>query len=276
MIISFVHHHKTYQVDLSKPIDISISLKFNNLKNVNAWYCPAPEAEAQRFGDFKIAVRHGAAVNSFGIKIYPHGNGTHTESVGHILKDNGVLIDKEQLIVDNKGQNQWISVNKALKEYHALAHLISIFPTKTEEGDRVILKKQLEDAFENFENMPFNALIVRTLPNDDFKKKAQWSGSNPPYFEAEGLAYLAEKNIMHFLTDLPSVDREDDGGQVAAHRAFWQIFEGDTEGVRYNATITEMAYIPNDIKDGLYFLNLQIPSFELDAAPSKPVLYRLT
>jgi arylformamidase len=258
MIVSFDIENKTYKVDLSKPIDISISLIFNNLDNPNAWYCPAPDAEAQRFGDFEISVDTGAAVNSYSVKIFPHGNGTHTEGVGHLLK---------------KELWETYSINRVIKEFHSLAQVISIYPLKIENGDRVIFKHQLEDIFNNINNIypEYSGLIIRTLPNDDLKKKQNWSGSNPPYLEADALAYLAQNNIQHLLIDLPSVDKEDDGGAVAAHRAFWQL-DGQ---IRSEATITEMIFVPNDIKDGLYFLNLQIPSFELDAAPSKPVLYNL-
>jgi hypothetical protein len=34
-----------------------------------------------------------------------------------------------------------------------------------------------------------------------------------------------------------------------------------------------MIYVPDEAKDGYYFLNLQIASFENDASPSKPVIY---
>ena len=37
-------------------------------------------------------------------------------------------------------------------------------------------------------------------------------------------------------------------------------------------TITELAYIPNTVKDGFYFVNIQIPHFVCDAAPSRPLL----
>jgi len=33
--------------------------------------------------------------------------------------------------------------------------------------------------------------------------------------------------------------------------------------------------VANKIEDGKYLLNLQIASFENDATPSKPVLYRM-
>lgn len=113
MIITFQLQNKIYQADLSKPIDISIPLIFNSLDNPNAWYCPQPEAVAQRFDTFFISVEKGAPVNSFGVKIYPHGNGTHTESIGHLL-------------IDNKKN----SINTALKTFHTVARLLSLFPIK--------------------------------------------------------------------------------------------------------------------------------------------------
>ena len=248
MIIQFQKGEKIFSADLAKPLDISIPLQFNSLENANAWYAPMPEAEPQQFGNFKISVADGAAVNSLGVRLFPHGNGTHTEGVGHISR-------------------ALISVNSSLKTYHFVAKLVSIFPTKVDD-DRVILRHQMGEIFEQNEA---EALIIRTLPNDDWKLKMNYSGSNPPYFQAEALEYLAEMGLNHLLTDLPSVDKEDDGGHVLAHKAFWQF----GEYLRLDATITEMIFVPKDIKDGLYLLNLQIPSFELDAAPSKPVLYEI-
>jgi arylformamidase len=260
MTIIFYYYNETYQADLSKPLDISIPIQFEivggnkSVENPNAWFCPSPEMQPQQFGDVKIAVSAGAAVNSFCVRLYPHGNGTHTEGVGHLLKT-----------------TEWHTVNSVLKNFHCLARLISIYPYKIENGDAVISKGQLEEAFENKETEKFDALIVRTLPNEGFKKKRHWSGTNPPYFAADALAFLAEKGIKHLLTDLPSVDREDDGGKVAAHKAFWNL----EDNPRLDATITEMIYVENAIKDDLYLLNLQIPSFEIDAAPSKPVLFQI-
>jgi hypothetical protein len=36
-----------------------------------------------------------------------------------------------------------------------------------------------------------------------------------------------------------------------------------------------MIFVPDEVKDGTYLLNLQIASFENDASPSKPVLYAI-
>ena len=77
--------------------------------------------------------------------------------------------------------------------------------------------------------------------------------------------------MKHLLVDMPSVDKEKDDGQLLAHKAFWDV-DGD---VRMEATITELIYVPNRVKDGKYILNLLIAPFQNDASPSKPVLYML-
>jgi len=110
------------------------------------------------------------------------------------------------------------------------------------------------------------------MPNDDRKLRANYSGSNPPYLHHEAAQYLVACGLQHLLLDLPSVDREEDGGQLLAHRAFWQY----PEAVREHCTITEMIFVPSEVRDGFYFLNLQTASFDLDASPSKPVLFPMT
>ena len=89
--------------------------------------------------------------------------------------------------------------------------------------------------------------------------------------------FIRESGIQHLLIDLPSVDREEDEGKLLAHKAFWNVKDVNTlnEDARLNCTITELIYVDNAILDGSYILNLQIASFENDASPSKPVLYKI-
>ena len=148
------------------------------------------------------------------------------------------------------------------------AKLITISPTDLENGDKIILSKEVEakvgqDCFE--------ALIIRTLPNYSSKHTQNYSGTNPPYFHPDVMSYLVQKKIQHLLLDLPSVDREEDEGMLISHRTFWQY----PENPRTCCTITELIYVPEEVKDGNYLLNLQIASFENDASPSKPVIYAL-
>ena len=133
-------------------------------------------------------------------------------------------------------------------------------------GDHIISVDALSDKIGKW---PINALIVRTFPNGDSKLTRQYSGHNPPYFDKKFMVELVEKGIDHLLVDLPSVDKEVDGGVLAAHKAFWRF---DDE-IRKQATISELIFVSNEIKDGLYLLNLQIMSLNMDAAPSKPIIY---
>lgn len=246
MQITFTHSNKTFRADLSQPLDLSMLLK-EGLENVNCFYAPPVEYWPVVAGSFIGDTTKGGPVNFFNVKLNPHGNGTHTECVGHIAKERYVLRD-------------------CLAESHFFAKLVSIFPQKTDDGDRVIFREQLEVIFTKNEA---EALIIRTLPNDDLKKRTNYSGANPPYLHHEAARYLVECGVQHLLLDLPSVDREEDGGQLLAHRVFWQY----PEAVRKHCTITELIYAPNEIRDGFYVLNLQTASFDLDASPSRPVVF---
>ena len=234
-------------IDLSKPLDISIPLN-GDASNVNAWYVGHPKIEAHTEGDFVGKVSEGASINFNNISFNPHAHGTHTECVGHITEE-------------------FHSVNKNLKKYFFKAEVITIAPEKYQD-DFVISRKQLQYALGNKKR---EALVIRTLPNTRGKLKRQYSNSNPPYMLEEAAELLVAKGIEHLLIDLPSVDKEKDRGALLAHNAFW-----NTKGsIRKHATITEFIYVPNAVKDGKYFLNLQVAPFENDASPSRPVLYKI-
>ena len=241
-------NNTTYHTNLSRPIDISIPVR-DGLENPNCFYAPPVEFSPVIAGDFVGDTRQGGLVNFKNIKINPHGNGTHTECVGHIAKE-------------------IYTINQSLREFFFLAKLITIYPQKQANGDRIIVKKQLTETVKKGD---IQAVILRTQPNDDTKYTRQYSGTNPPYLHHEAAGHLVECGIKHLLLDLPSVDREVDEGKLLAHKVFWQY----PDAPRTGCTITEMVYVPDSVKDGLYLLNLQIASFELDVSPSKPVLYEV-
>ena len=81
--------------------------------------------------------------------------------------------------------------------------------------------------------------------------------------------------MQHLLVDIPSVDRLFDDGHLSAHNIFWQTKEKQFNPKTKNKTVTEMIYVANYIEDGKYLLNLQIPPFVSDAAPSRPILYSI-
>jgi kynurenine formamidase len=165
-----------------------------------------------------------------------------------------------------------------LKQFFFWSTLITVQPEKVGE-DEVISKAQIEKALISFRNSEINpeAIVIRTLPNETSKKSFKYSNTNPPYLSEAAAVFLRESGIQHLLIDLPSVDKEKDGGKLLAHKAFWNVKDVNqlNEDARLNCTITEMIFVSNEVADGNYVLNLQIASFENDASPSKPILYSI-
>ena len=246
------HKGRTFRIDLEKPLHISFPITADD-KQLRAWWVDPVRMEPVVADGHVYSVAEGSAVNFRNIHFNPHGHGTHTECVGHITEEIH-------------------SIDSVLRCSFFVSRLVSIQPIAIEniDGamDRMVTQAALHALLD--ETGP-EALIIRTLPNDDSKCTADYSGTNPPYLETEALAYLREIGVKHLLLDLPSVDRESDGGALAGHKAFWsQPGEPDFE-----RTITELIYVPKEIKDGEYLLEIQIAPFANDASPSRPILYTL-
>ena len=242
---------KIYEVDFSSSIDISIAIKDSRIeKGASAWYVGGPKFEPVRADGFIGKVAEGGSVNFTDVYFNPHGHGTHTECLGHITTE-AESIDRQ------------LRLEPMPALMPCLVHTID---PDSAGGDRVVLPKNLpEDA-----PLP-PALVLRTLPNSDDKKVQAWDNTNPPYLHPDFTLELVGRGVNHLLIDLPSVDREVDGGALLSHRAFF----GVPLSPRHNATITEFIYVPNTVNDGLYALNLQIAAFDLDASPSRPILFPL-
>ncbi|GAB1307916.1 cyclase family protein [Urechidicola sp. KH5] len=241
------YNSRKIEIDVSLPIDISIAIDPSK-ENINAWYIDDPKIRPEKFDHCEVTVVNGAVVNFNSIHFNPHSHITHTECVGHITE-------------------KVHSVNQNLKYYFHLAELVTVAPL-FHNDDFIIGVKQLKTALRNKKR---DAIIIRTLPNLEDKKSMRYSNTNPTYLSEKAAIYLREKGIKHLLVDLPSVDKEKDNGQLLSHNAFW-----NTDGeLRMDATITEFIYVPNDVEDGEYLLNLMIAPFENDATPSKPILYKI-
>lgn len=246
MKATITHQNQTFSVDLSQPIDISIPLREED--NPLAWYIDKPTISPVRSEDWVGKVSEGGDVNFNTITFNPHAHGTHTECVGHITE-------------------KVHSVNEHLTQFFFVAELITV-ASERRGDDQVISEKQLRY---DLDGKKPEALVIRTIPNTKDKKTKDWSHTNWTYIEESAMVFLRRCGVKHLLIDLPSVDREKDEGELKAHKAFWNI-DGE---IRMDATITEMIYVPHQIEDGRYLLNLQIAPFENDASPSKPVLYRV-
>lgn len=238
----------SWSADLTKSIDISIPMLASE-ESVRAWYVNPLNIKPVRMGDWVGAVAEGGSVNFNNIHFNPHGHGTHTECYGHISAEK-------------------VSINNSLKNFAFIAELITIEPVKQANGDSVILLNQLK---EKLGSTPPKAVIIRTSPNNLDKLIKNYSNTNPTYMEEAAALWLRNCGVEQLLIDTPSVDREEDGGALLAHKAFWNY----PDMPRTTACITELIYVSDKIENGIYLLHLSFASFENDAAPSKPILYKL-
>jgi arylformamidase len=256
MADSITINGRNFLVDLSKPIDIAIPLRFDG-PQPNAYGVEPATSEPCAAGELVGDTRQGGSCNFEQYTFIPHCNGTHTECVGHITDER-------------------ISVLECLTDVLVAAVLVSVEPENVDGGDLVIPYSALQAASVGKAADTPTALIVRTLSNDDSKLIRQYDEANiPPYFTAEAMKYIVACGFRHLLVDMPSIDRIFDGGKLVNHRIFWNV-EPESRKInaatRVNSTITELIYVPNEVLDGEYLLNLQIAPFVSDATPSRPLL----
>ena len=246
-----------FTFDITDPLDISIPLQFNG-PQPNAYGVEPARSKPYEAGDLVGDTRRGGSVNFEEYTFVPHCSGTHTECVGHITHER-------------------ISVRDCLRDVLVPAVLVTLQPFRsTETGDDLITRDSLESAIASGTLAVQSALIVRTLPNNDSKLTQEYGDYIPPYFTAEAMEYIVESGFKHLLVDMPSIDRIFDEGKLINHRLFWKVDPGSYEinpASCVHSTITELIYVPNEIEDGEYLLNLQIAPFASDASPSRPILF---
>jgi kynurenine formamidase len=257
---------RRYAADLSDPLSIAVPVDFDGVQP-NHFGAGRAHARPLEAGGFVGDVRAGGTVNCEVLELTPHCNGTHTECVGHVTSDR-------------------ISVHEVLRGGLHLARLVSVRAEPVPAGETrdpdaapaepVVSARALGAALNALPG-PSEALVLRTLPNDASKIGRRYQGAAPaPYLTPQAAALLVAADVRHLVCDLPSIDRAADHGRLAAHRVFWGLAPGAQrahDADRREATITELAWIAPTIRDGWYLLDLQLPAFMCDAAPSRPLLY---
>lgn len=219
---------------------------------------------------FSGSVATGASCNCSTLTLTPHCQMTHTESVAHLTRESG---------------DTWRIVPRGLLP----AVVISITPEPAREStestepqpwgtDLLITKRRLRAAWPMVRMLDPVAAIIRTLPNEPGKRTRDYSEAEPPYLTREAVEWLVEKRIEHLVLDVPSVDRTHDEGHLIGHRLFFGMPAGSTsrgDAARSRATITELAFVPDEVKDGPCVLSLAVPAIGGDAVPSQPIVYPL-
>jgi len=216
------------------------------------------------------SVAGGASCNCDSVTLIPHCNGTHTECAGHLTK--------EPL------HAQRIAPRSLLPAL--LLSVRPVAPQDTPESsdplpapeDRLITRAALEAGWPAELPLVPRALVIRTLPNDAGKRVRDYTDVTPPYLTREAAEGVVQRGIEHLVVDVPSLDRAHDEGRLTAHRIFFGLPPGATSlarTARPQCTITELAFVADEVADGPYFLQLQVPALNGDAVPSRPLLFPL-
>jgi hypothetical protein len=266
--LQFTTGGRHWRTDLRSPVDLAIPLNFPGPQP--RFFADRPAlAEPLRAPGFTGSVASGGSCNCFVYSLAPHCHGTHTECVGHVTSNATALAGLTPVPP-------------------ALAVLVTVRPERLGEvaagahgrhdpRDLVISRDILATAVADWIRDPWTALVVRTLPNGPGKLGRSYLGPCPaPYFTADAMHWVVERGVTSLVVDLPSLDRAEDGGLLAAHRIFFGLPAGALDARqarRGRALVTEFAYVPDHAADGLYLLDLHVPAFATDAAPSRPVLY---
>lgn len=242
---------------MSDTIDISIPLRFDG-PQPNHFGAPAAATTPLVADGFTGAVATGGSCECATLTLTPHCNGTHTETVRHVTGEGP-------------------APHEVLDAMTLVAALVTVTPVRGAECDESADPPFDPDdllvtcaALERVLGSDTEALIVRTAPNDDGKRTADWTTRPAPFFTTEAMAWVVGRGVRHLLFDGPSLDRIHDEGKLTAHRIFFGLAPADPG--RALTSVTEMVFVPDTVADGPYELNLQVPAFDTDAAPSRPLI----
>ncbi len=257
-------------VDLGARRDLSAPIVFGRAQARGFGLTPASSV-AVVAGAFVGDVRRGGSCNCEAHVLTPHADGTHTEGPGHLMAAR-VPVHVAPPIM--------------------LAAVIRVRPVPLGDVDDDVagnhrhddmvvdadsVAAALDDVVEGGDS-PVAVVIATDVVAA--RRDVNFSGTNPPYLTVSAAAMLRSRGVEHLLVDLPSIDREDDGGLLGAHRAFFGMPQGVGAALatgpelqlRDQATVTELVVVDDDIAVGLYALFLQMAPIVADAVPSRPVI----
>jgi arylformamidase len=269
MIAELTFGSQKIRVALDRGVSLAIPVEFGAAGPRHFGVGP-PQAKPFAVGSFSGSVATGASANCSTLTLTPHCQMTHTESVAHLTREPG---------------DAWRVVPRGMLP----AVVVSVTPEPARESnestdpqpwgtDVLITKRRLRAAWPMVRMADPTAAIIRTLPNEASKRSRDYSAIVPAYLTREAVEWLVEKRIEHLVLDVPSLDRTHDEGRLVGHRLFFGLPAGSSargDAARSRATITELAFIPDEVPDGPCVLTLAVPAIGGDAVPSQPIVYPL-
>jgi kynurenine formamidase len=241
-----INHHLSIDDQifrLGPPLSISrtISLKENNL--IDAFYLPTFESTPVKIHGFVGDVSAGGSCNVNLLSFTPH-NLTHIEMSSHI-SHHGASLDQRPLEFSS-----------------GILQVIDISEDTTK--DKLVTKRMIAKKVSS--QLPFTMLGLKTslsLRNSD----PTFSGTDPLALAPETTKFISTKykNVHTLILDLPSADKEEDGGKLLAHRNFFEIPEQglDFTDIKHKS-IVELANF-DGIEQGFYYAVVNPFKIDLDA-----------
>ena len=273
MQLNFEHQGKRYQCATEDATSIAIELDFDG-PQPNYFGVDPASSSALKLDGFVGDTNQGGSCNVDSLCLVPHCNCTHTESVGHIVNQD---VPVGQIAIDPIIVAMLVTVQPQTAK-----QVTETYRPELEGSDQIIDSTQLLDAVAKLGDPKLicpGALIVRTLPNDTDKRSRTYSKKNAsPFFTVEAVEAINSLGVEHLLVDFPSIDRSNDDGLLTNHHIFWGVPETThdlTESTKRDKTITEMVFVADEIADGLFGINIQVPALKSDAAPSRPIIMPL-
>ena len=260
-----------FHFDAARPVSLALPLDFHG--GDPRWF-GAPEARAEPLvaGGFSGRVASGASCNASTLRLTPHCNGTHTECAGHLVIEPlaardivpagllaALLLDIEPDASGREASRPGPRPGDLLFTHAALA---AAWPGPLLAGGAVL-------------PVAPRALVLRTTGTP---ARAGATGRSPtgmpPYLSLPAAEFLVARGIEHLVLELPSLDRLEDDGELAAHRVFFGLpprSRALAEAGRAHCTVTELAHVPPTLPAGFGLLSLQVPALGGDAVPSRPL-----
>ena len=233
LVLKIEIDNKTFSVPLADGIEISRPIY--RAGNVKAYFVDPVQFRTYTKNNFLASTALGASVNCEYFTLNPHGQSTHIECFGHISKSAFHL---------------HMSMPKSF-------YLVQLVDVVCNSKNKLILQEVETN---------IDGLICRY-----YKDEAPlnlFSGADIPSFSP---AIFEKHNWEIFVTDMPSIDPENDDGKLLAHKAFWW-----NESQREKQYIVELAKIPSNLNEGLYLLEVQCLNIQSDASPARLIVYPVT
>ena len=267
-MLTWLRGERRWTLELSDAVDLTRRLSFDE-RDPAAFGLPRAHAAAVRGDGWTLRTTAGGSVNCDSVTLTPHGNTTHTETVGHIALERPAVADLPL--------PPMLAAVLLRVAPEALGASGEGYAGRSGPGDPVVTAAGLETAWSALSDDARagwrEALIIGAGSALDRPAPA----TTPPYLTTEAVAWIRALEFDHVVLDVPSIDRLDDGGGLPNHHAFWGLpqraRDGGARSVQAAAgsdrSITELALVPPSQAAGPGALMLAPARWALDAAPAR-------